>query len=129
MVVRRQCSGLVLSFHPEVPRTEQVIRLGNKHFHTVSHLPSHLPLLQLLLFFLQDSFSLCSSSRPGTHSLDQAGLKFRDLPASASQVLGLKACATSASSFLIHHSPMTLMMLLYAFTFSNYSSSVCFLAI
>ena len=29
-----------------------------------------------------------------THSVDQAGLKLRDLPASASQVLGLKACAT-----------------------------------
>ena len=27
----------------------------------------------------------------GTHSVDQAGLKLRNLPASASQVLGLKA--------------------------------------
>jgi hypothetical protein len=31
---------------------------------------------------------------PGTHSLDQADLKLRNLPASASQVLGLKACTT-----------------------------------
>ena len=29
---------------------------------------------------------------------DQAGLKLRNLPASASQVLGLKACATTAWS-------------------------------
>jgi hypothetical protein len=32
---------------------------------------------------------------PGTHSVDQAGLELRNLPASASQVLGLKACATT----------------------------------
>jgi hypothetical protein len=31
---------------------------------------------------------------PGTHSVDQAGLELRNQPASASQVLGLKACAT-----------------------------------
>jgi hypothetical protein len=34
---------------------------------------------------------------PGTHSVDQAGLKLRNPPASASQVLGLKACATTLS--------------------------------
>jgi len=38
--------------------------------------------------------SLCSSGCPVTHSVDQAGLELRNLPASASQVLGLKACAT-----------------------------------
>ncbi|GAB1301304.1 N(6)-adenine-specific methyltransferase METTL4 [Apodemus speciosus] len=42
--------------------------------------------------------SLCSPSCPGTHSVDQAGLELRNLPASASQVLGLKARATTASS-------------------------------
>ena len=31
-----------------------------------------------------------------THSVDQAGLKLRNLPASASQVLELKACTTTA---------------------------------
>ncbi|GAB1285206.1 S-arrestin [Apodemus speciosus] len=34
--------------------------------------------------------SLCSPGRPGTHSVDQAGLKLRNLPASVSQVLGSK---------------------------------------
>ncbi|GAB1296273.1 CST complex subunit CTC1 [Apodemus speciosus] len=39
--------------------------------------------------------SLCSPGCPGTHSVDQAGLELRNPPASASQVLGLQACATS----------------------------------
>jgi hypothetical protein len=44
----------------------------------------------------QDRISLCSPGCPGTHFVDQAGLKLRNLPASASQVLGLKACTTIA---------------------------------
>jgi hypothetical protein len=40
--------------------------------------------------------SLYSPGCPGTHFVDQAGLELRNLPASASQVLGLKACATTA---------------------------------
>jgi hypothetical protein len=43
----------------------------------------------------RDRVSLCSPGCPGTHSIDQAGLELRNLPASASQVLGLKACATT----------------------------------
>jgi hypothetical protein len=39
---------------------------------------------------------LCSSGCHGTHCVDQAGLKLRNPPASASQVLGLKVCATTA---------------------------------
>jgi hypothetical protein len=52
-------------------------------------------LLLLLLFFLQNRVSLYSPGCPGTHFVDQADLKLRNLPASASQVLGLKACATT----------------------------------
>ena len=33
---------------------------------------------------------------PGTHSVNQASPQLRNSPASASQVLGLKACATTA---------------------------------
>jgi hypothetical protein len=55
--------------------------------------------------FYGDKVSLCSPGCPGTHSVDQAGLKLRNPPASASQVLGLKARATTAqlvmSSFKI----------------------------
>jgi hypothetical protein len=52
-------------------------------------------------FFSQDRFSLSSPGCPGTHSVHQAGLALRNLPASDSQVLGLKACTTTAwlSSF------------------------------
>jgi hypothetical protein len=44
-------------------------------------------------FFLvfRDRISLYSPGCPGTHSVDQAGLELRNLPASASQMLGLKA--------------------------------------
>jgi hypothetical protein len=38
-----------------------------------------------------------SSDCPGPHFVDQAGLELRNLSASASQVLGLKACATTPS--------------------------------
>jgi hypothetical protein len=54
-------------------------------------------------FFLVylDRVFLCSPGCPETHSVDQAGLELRNLLASASQVLGLKACATMPSfSFL-----------------------------
>jgi hypothetical protein len=48
------------------------------------------------IFVFGDRVSLYSPGCPGTHSVDQAGLKLRNPPASASQVLGLKACATTA---------------------------------
>jgi hypothetical protein len=47
------------------------------------------------LIFL-DRGSLYSSGCLGTHSEDQAGLELIYLPASASQVLGLKVCATTS---------------------------------
>jgi hypothetical protein len=53
-----------------------------------------------VFYFLvfRDRVSLCSSGCPGTHSVDQAGLELINPPASASQVLGLKACATTSGS-------------------------------
>ena len=47
-------------------------------------------------FFFRDRVSLCSPGCPGTHSVDQAGLELRNLPASASQVLEIKACNTTS---------------------------------
>ena len=44
----------------------------------------------------RDRVSLSSPGCPGTHSVDQAGLKLRNLPTSASQLLGLKVCTTTA---------------------------------
>jgi hypothetical protein len=52
-------------------------------------------LVCFILFFFRDRVSLCSPGCPGTHSVDQAGLELRDPPASASQVQGSKACATT----------------------------------
>jgi hypothetical protein len=51
-------------------------------------------------FFLvfRDRVSLYSLGCPGTHFVDQAGLELRNPPVSASQVLGLKACATTPGS-------------------------------
>jgi hypothetical protein len=49
--------------------------------------------LPLLFLVFQDRVS---PGCPGTHSVNQAGLELRNPPASASQVLGLKACATTA---------------------------------
>jgi hypothetical protein len=45
--------------------------------------------------FFQDMVSLYNPGCPGTRSVDQAGLELRNLPASASRVLGLKVCATT----------------------------------
>jgi hypothetical protein len=54
-------------------------------------------------FYFPDRVSLCSPGCPRTHSVDQAGLELRNPPASASRVLGLKACATTPGDlFLIH---------------------------
>jgi hypothetical protein len=47
---------------------------------------------EFFVFVFRDRVSLCSPGCPGTHSVDQAGLELRNPPASASQVLGLKAC-------------------------------------
>jgi hypothetical protein len=46
-------------------------------------------------FFFSETGFLCIALAPGTHFVDQAGLELRNLPASASCVLGLKACATT----------------------------------
>ena len=46
--------------------------------------------------FFRDRVSLYSPGCPGTHFVDQADLELRNPPASASWVLGLKACATTA---------------------------------
>jgi hypothetical protein len=54
-------------------------------------------LLFIYLFLVfRDRVFLCSLGYSGTHSVDQAGLELRNLPASASQVLGLKVCTTTA---------------------------------
>ena len=47
----------------------------------------------LILFaYFREKVSLSSHSRLGIHYVDQAGLKLRDLPVSASQILELNVC-------------------------------------
>jgi hypothetical protein len=46
----------------------------------------------------RDRVYLYSPGCPGTHFVDQAGLELRNPPASASRVLGLKACTTTPGS-------------------------------
>ena len=55
----------------------------------------------VVVFVFQDRVSLCSPGCPGTHFVDQAGLELRNPPASASRVLGLKACATMPGSRIL----------------------------
>jgi hypothetical protein len=50
------------------------------------------------LLVFRDRVSLYSPGCPGTHFVDQAGHELRNLPASASRVLGLKVCATMPST-------------------------------
>ena len=45
--------------------------------------------------FSQNRVSLCRPVCPGTHSVNQASLELRDLPASVSQVLRPKTCTTT----------------------------------
>jgi hypothetical protein len=61
--------------------------------------------IYLFIYWLVGWFfetGLCSPVCPGTHSVDQADLELRNLPASASQVLGLKACATTPGLFIFY---------------------------
>ena len=76
-----------------MPRmVDQLYRVGYLFFFVVV-----VVVLFVCSCFFRDRVSLCSPGCPGTHFVDQAGLELRNLPASASQVLGLKACATTPS--------------------------------
>jgi hypothetical protein len=68
--------------------------LGTPHIYTTIQVITVFFFFFCLLF--RDRVSLCSPGCPGTHFVDQAGLELRNPPASASQVLGLKGCATTA---------------------------------
>jgi hypothetical protein len=49
-----------------------------------------------IYIIFRDRVSQYSPGCPRTHFVDQTSLELRNLPASASQVLGLKVCATTA---------------------------------
>ena len=58
-------------------------------------------LLKNVYFSFSRRVSLCSPGCPGALYTDQAGLELRDHPASASQVLGLKAHTAMPSALEI----------------------------
>jgi hypothetical protein len=82
---------LSLLFRPEDWR-HMIICLPNPFKNSLAFL--------FLFGFFEKRVSLYSPGCPGTHSSDQAGLELRNPPASASQVLGSKACATTTPSSL-----------------------------
>ena len=51
--------------------------------------------------FLETGFLCIALAVLETHFVDQAGLELRNAPASASQVLRLKACATTAQQKIL----------------------------
>jgi hypothetical protein len=55
------------------------------------------------VLFFRDRVSLYSPGCPGTQSVAQAGLELRNPSASASQVLGLKACTTTVRHDIISY--------------------------
>jgi hypothetical protein len=99
---RHQISlGRVVSHHMVAGIWTQDLRKSSQCSWALSHLssPQHTILFVCLFgWFFWDRVSLYSPGCPGTHSVDQAGLKLRNPPASASWVLGLKACATTPGS-------------------------------
>ena len=83
--------GIIFTYYTTLGRTPvNVVILLN--------LVSFLSFLRLFSFLRQGfSVSLCLS---WISLLDQAAIKLRDLPAPASQVLGLKACTTTWLGYL-----------------------------
>jgi hypothetical protein len=60
------------------------------------------------LLVFRDRVSLFSPGCPETHFVDQAGLELRNPPASASQVLGLKACTTTPGCLFLMKAKLSL---------------------
>jgi hypothetical protein len=75
---------------PPSPNNNKIILFGIVVANVIK-LQSSLSFFFFFFLVFRDRVSLCSPGCPGTHSVDQAGLKLRNSPASASQVLGLKA--------------------------------------
>jgi hypothetical protein len=89
------CCILLLLFHASRIRTTEPLSPRGPLHHQVPLLP-FVCLFVCFCFVFRDRVSLCSLGCPGTHSVDQADLELRNLPASVSQVLGLQACTTTA---------------------------------
>ena len=102
-----QCKGKSKGCLCQVKYTSVLIHLSsiNTNIHLYIFVLSRLETMTRLFKVLcccccccccfQDRVFLCSPGCPGPHSVEEAGLELRDSSASASQVLGLKVCATT----------------------------------
>jgi hypothetical protein len=59
--------------------------------------------LVVVVVVFQERVSLFRPGCPGTHSVDQAGLELRNLPASTFQVLGLKVCTALLAIHILRY--------------------------
>jgi hypothetical protein len=75
-------------------KIHRLIKAPKPHQHSTVLYKNSLFFFFFFFGFL-DRVSLYSPGCPRTHFVDQAGLKLRNPPASASQVLGFKAWATT----------------------------------
>jgi hypothetical protein len=76
------------------PISPSINKFKNKRKRNCHKTIQELPFFFLFWFF-ETGFLCVALAVLERHSVDQAGLELRNLPASASQVLGLKACATT----------------------------------
>ena len=75
--------------------------LASSSFSLLARGPAPRPLsLFFFCFFIRDRVSPCNHSYPGTHSVRPGWPRTHRSACSASQVLGLKACATTARQLL-----------------------------
>jgi hypothetical protein len=98
------------------------IFISEQNYHKHTHTHTHTHIYPFFCFF-QDRVYLCSPGCSRTHSVDQACLRLRDMPPSASQVLGLKACANTAQHllpFLFIHGKLKLKRL-----YANWYHKIC----
>jgi hypothetical protein len=65
--------------------------------------------MEYFVCLFRDRVSLYSPGCPRTHFVDHAGLELRNPPASASQVLGLKACATTTTEHTMEYYSVVLL--------------------
>ena len=72
-----------------------------------------------VFLFFRGRLSLYSPGCPGPPFVDQAGLKLRNLPASAFQVMGLNVCVNKVSILLLAQQT------LYIICYAGHSLFVC----
>jgi hypothetical protein len=91
------------SVAPKPPGTARVQNCRTSNHETLNIFLILFIFIYFIFYFLvfRDRVSLYSPGCPGTHFVDQAGLKRRKPSASASRVLGSKVCATTPGSIFI----------------------------